>query len=138
MLVLALILVAGAGFVWGRSRAAGTPASQVGYVDSQKLINAYLASPPVNKVLQAEKARLEKEMQAKIDQEKDANKKQEIVNQYQEQLNQRINQEVVKLNTYVTQVAKEQNIPVVLEGQAVLYGGVDLTEAVMKKAGLSQ
>ncbi|HHV55006.1 MAG TPA: OmpH family outer membrane protein [Firmicutes bacterium] len=140
VIVLAVVLVAlGAGVVW-KLQAAGvslTSPGVIGYVNSSQLINAYLASPPVDKVLQSEKSRLEKEMESVLAAEKDEKKKQEIVNRYQAQLNARVQQEVDKLNVFIAQVAKEKNVAVVLDGAAVLYGGVDLTADVMKKAGIS-
>lgn len=133
----ALLLALGAGLVW-RLQAAGVSTTNViAYVDSSRLINAYLASPPVDKLLQDEKSRLEKEMEAVVAKEKDEQKKQQIVNQYQTQLNARVQQEVDKLNTFIAQVAKEKGFSVVLDGAAVVYGGQDITADVMKKAGLS-
>ncbi|MBE3578030.1 MAG: OmpH family outer membrane protein [Limnochordales bacterium] len=138
IILSAVFLALGAGLVW-RLQAAGVSqtAPSIGYVDSTRLINAYLATPAVDKVLQDEKNRLEKEMATVLEKEKDDQKKQEIVNQYQARLNARIQQEVEKLNTFVAQVAKEKGISLVLDGTAVIYGGVDLTADVMKKAGIS-
>lgn len=138
IVVSALLLAFSAGVVW-KLQAAGVSLTtqSIGYVDSARLINAYLSTPAVDKVLQDEKSRLEKEMAAVLEKEKDDQKKQEIVNQYQARLNARIQQEVEKLNVFVAQVAKEKGISVVLDGAAVIYGGVDLTADVMKKAGIS-
>lgn len=137
IVLAALLLALGAGLVW-RSQAAGVSTTNtIAYVDSSRLINAYLASPPVDKLLQDEKSRLEKEMETVLAKEKDEQKKQQIVTQYQNQLNARIQQEVDKLNTFITQVAKEKGFSLVLDGTAVVYGGQDITADVMKKAGIS-
>lgn len=105
----------------------------VGYVDVTRLIDEYLA-PLLDEPLAQETARL----QAEFDQQAEGlsdEEKQQLFNHYQALLNmikqEMIDEHLPNIDRAVGEVARREQIAVVLEQQAVLYGGVDLTELVL-------
>lgn len=105
----------------------------VGYVDVTRLIEEYLA-PLLDEPLAQETARL----QAELDQQAEGlsdQERQQLFNRYQALLNmikqEAIDEHLPNIDRAVAAVARREQIAVVLERQAVLFGGVDLTELVL-------
>lgn len=116
----------------------------VGYVDLQVIQAQYLVPN-----LQAPLAALEQrliELQAEFDQQSaglDDESKQALFNTYQQELNaqsaevERFQQELeAKIVEAIASVAAEQGVATVLTKQVVLYGGTDLTGAVLRRLGV--
>jgi len=107
--------------------------SAVGYVDVERLINEYLV-PVLDEPLARETARLQAEFDtasADLPEEE----KLELFRQYQNRLDaikqRMVDEQLPFINDAVAAVAQRQGVTVVLDRQVVLYGGVDLTEAVL-------
>jgi len=101
----------------------------VGYVDSQRLAEEY-----VRPVLIEEKDKL----QARFDQEKSGLTEEEqknLLDEYQVELDKRIkelaDERFQQIDGALKKVAQREGMNLVLDKQATLYGGVDITEAVL-------
>lgn len=130
-LAAALLLIGSVHFFNGRLIAAST--ASVGYVDVGRIIDEYLA-PTLDEPLARETARLQAEFD-QLAQNVSEPERQELFLQYQALLNL-IKQEMIdrylpNIDRAVAAVAAREQVGVVLEKQAVLYGGVDLTELVL-------
>lgn len=126
-----LVLAGGAHFIGGRLSAASE--SLIGYVDVSRIIDEYLA-PLLNEPLARETARLQAEFDQRAQSLSEA-ERQELFLQYQALLNvikqEMIDEYLPNIERAVAAVARQEQIGVVLEKQAVLFGGVDLTEPVL-------
>lgn len=113
------------------SSAAGT--GSVGYVDVSRLIEDYLA-PVVEGPLTAETLRLQAEFEAATRDLGEAQAEEEF-HRYQAMLNlvkhELIEKQLPTMNEAIGHVADRQGVDVVLDKQSILYGGVDLTDAVL-------
>lgn len=131
MVLAALALAAGVMFVSGRLTAAADVF--IGYVDVTRIIDEYLA-PALDEPLAQETARLQAEFDRRAQSLGQA-ERQELFFQYQALLNlikqEMIDEHLPYIDRAVAEVAVRQGVSVVLEKQAVLYGGVDLTEPVL-------
>lgn len=132
LMAAVLVLVFGAQLVGGRLWAASE--SSIGYVDVSRIIDEYLA-PRLNEPLARETARLQAEFDERA-QHLSEPERQELFLQYQALLNL-IKQEMIEeylpaIERAVAAVAQREQVSVVLEKQAVLYGGVDLTDLVLE------
>jgi|SRR5690606_18044416 len=127
----AFVFVTSAVFVSGRLSAAAD--GFIGYVDVARIIDEYLA-PVLDEPLAQETARLQAEFDRRA-QSLSEPERQELFVQYQALLNvikqDMIDQHLPHIDRAVAAVAVRERIGVVLEKQAVLYGGVDLTEMVL-------
>lgn len=107
--------------------------SAVGYVDVERLINEYLV-PVLDEPLARETARLQAEFDAASADLSDEEKR-KLFAEYQNRLDaikqQMVDEQLPFINDAVAAVAQRQGVTVVLDRQVVLYGGVDLTEAVL-------
>lgn len=114
------------------------PQSDVGYVDMQMIVNAYLL-PEIQTPLKADTDKLQAEFDAKA-KGMDDKAKQDLFSQYQDKLNSEktdlINAQWPKIDDTVAQVAKNEGLKLVLDKQGVVYGGVDLTKEVLLKLGV--
>lgn len=131
IVAVAMVLAASALFVNGRLSAAAD--AVIGYVDVTRIIEEYLV-PVLDEPLAQETSRL----QAEFDQlalNLSELERQELFVQYQALLNlikqEMIDQHLPNIDRAVAEVAAREQIGVVLEKQAVLYGGVDLTDLVL-------
>lgn len=74
---------------------------------------------------------------AAFDKEKDEKKKAQIVQQMQLELreseNKMITPIIVEINGVISKVAKSKGITIVLNRRLVYYGGIDITEDVVKE-----
>lgn len=111
--------------------------SQVGVVDTVRLLNEFPAMKEVQASLEKETARLQKEYD-----EKSKNLSQEekvkLFQQYQAGLDAQkealFRQARQKVLAAIETVARQEGLAVVMDQQAVLYGGKDITELVLQRA----
>lgn len=143
---LAALVVVGAavlvlfGAVAGRTvLSADSKAFPVAYVDTTKLFAEF----PVMKSMQAQLEKETAQMQAEFDKKAaglDNAAKQKLFSEYQARLEKRKGELVPKavdqVLAVVRKVAQSQGYSIVLEKQAVLYGGKDLTADVLKAGGV--
>lgn len=126
-----IVMVIGALFVSGKLSAAAD--GTIGYVDVTRLIDEYLA-PVLDEPLALETARLQAEFDKQA-QDLSEQEKQDLFNRYQALLNMikqaMIDEHLPNIDRAVAEVAGREQIAVVLEKQAVLFGGVDLTDRVL-------
>ena len=111
-------------------------ASTVGVVDYISLINQHPDTPKANEVLRAEQEQAKKEFA-----EKSAGLGDKEKQDLDRQLGQRVElkrQELLKpitekVNAAIKEVADAKGLTVVVGRNVVVYGGVDITEEVLKK-----
>ncbi|HEY8417936.1 MAG TPA: OmpH family outer membrane protein [Limnochordales bacterium] len=129
-----IVLVAALAFAVSATLSAQTE-STIGYVDADRIIEGYLI-PVLDEPLSKETARLQAEFDAAAEGLGDEEKL-NLFNQYQAELDwykQRlIDEQMPTINDAVAKVAQRHGVSVVLERQVVLYGGVDLTDAVLQE-----
>lgn len=140
-IAIALIVagaVAAAGFYAARSAPAFGQSMTIGYVDMPRALDAHPGKPSAE-------AALRDYAQAQV---ADAQQKMKTMNAAQKQdLQRQVDQDIFKkraellggldkdIRAAVEKVAKKQGISVVLSREVVLYGGVDLTDQVVKAIG---
>ncbi len=134
-LMLAAVLVAAmAG--WSLSQA--QQEADIGYVDVPTLQDKYLI-PAIEGPLDKERDRLQAEFDSKSKSLNDQ-QKQQLFAQYQQQLDEKkqqlVNAQLPKIQAAVEKVAKAQGLKLVLDKQAILYGGQDITQAVLLQLGV--
>lgn len=133
----ALILV---GALGGRSVLfADSQGFAMAYVDTNRLFAEF----PVMKSMQAQLQKETTQMQTDFDKKAaglDSTAKQKLFQDYQKRLEKRKGELVPKavdqVLAVVRKVAQAQGYSVVLDKQAVLYGGKDLTAEVLKAGGV--
>lgn len=135
-----LVLIAlGASLSMGKAEEKTT----IGYVNSQRLIEEFL-EPAVQEPLAKETDRLQKELDAEIakleiaDEEAKLKEAQALRDKYQAVLDQK-KQELIaplllQIRAMIQEVADARGITVVLDNTygLILYGGIDLTDEVLK------
>jgi outer membrane protein len=110
--------------------------STVGVVDYGQLINGHPDTPKANETLKAEQELAKKEFAEKSAGLGDQEKK-----DLDRQLSQRVEQKrqellkviTDKINAAIKEVADAKGLSVVLGKNTVIYGGLDITDEVMKK-----
>jgi len=129
-----LVLVAALAFALSTTLSAQSE-SLIGYVDVDRLIEEYLV-PVLDEPLSQETARLQAEFDAAAA-DLDDEEKLNLFNQYQAELDwyrqQLVDADLPNINDTVIRVAQRLGVAVVLERQVVIYGGVDLTDAVLEE-----
>lgn len=127
-----VVLVAALAFAVSTTLSAQTESS-IGYVDVDRIIEEYLV-PVLDEPLSKETARLQAEFDAAAE-GLDDEEKLNLFNQYQAELDwykqQLIDEQLPTINGAVARVAQREGVSVVVDRQIVLYGGVDLTDAVL-------
>lgn len=131
------LLVAAAGGLISSTAAVET---SVGYVDKDAIVDEY-AGPQISSVVK-ERDRLQK----KFDEESkslDAQAKKELFSKYEEQLKAfetkvGIRKLMADVDAAFKKVAEENGVDVIVEQSAVVYGGVDLTQAIRKELELGK
>ena len=114
---------------------AAPASSSIGYIDTQKAVQNHPDTKAAEETLQAEQDSLRKEFEEKSKTLSDQ-EKQLYAQQLQQKLMQR-NAELFqsiadKVKTATKKVADAKGISIVVERNAVIYGGVDLTDDVIK------
>lgn len=135
----ALFFVAAFGVVMaqgGKAYAAPGATLPVGVVDYLYLINNYPDTPKANEALRAEREQTKKEFEAKSaglgDKEKQDFNVQlaKRVEQKRQELLRPISE---KLNVAIKEIADEKGLAIVISKSSAVYGGVDITDEVMKR-----
>ncbi|NPV54403.1 MAG: OmpH family outer membrane protein [Firmicutes bacterium] len=135
IVIVAVIAAGGFSLV---SRAAGQDNQVIGYVDVNKIFAEYPDFQKGMAALQKELQAMQKELDAKVA-GLDAENKVKMRDEYQAKLDKR-KSEVLgplekKVNQAIQDAARASGISVVLSNQAVIYGGKDLTDDVVKRLG---
>ena len=135
VLPLAVLLLAGvvAHGAWTSTDMSAASGSAVGFVDVGRLIDDYLG-PAVDGPLMAETMRLQAEFE-ELAQDLDDGAAEALFERYQAMLNlikhDLIEAQLPVVNAAVEAVASQEAITVVLDKQAVIHGGIDLTDKVL-------
>ena len=112
------------------------PASNVGVVNYQQLMTQHPDMAKVQEAMKAEAEQAQKDFDAKAVNMKE-NEKQEYFGQLQQRLNLKQQELLGALNDKVSAaikvVADAKGLAVVLDKGAVVYGGQDITDDVLKK-----
>lgn len=134
VLIVATLLLIGIGG-WSITRA--EKVSSIGFVDTARLANEYPEMKAMRQQLEKQTASLQSEYDkssANLSQEE----KVKLFQKYQADLDAKketlVSAALAKAMQTVSDVAKEQGLTVVLEKQAVLFGGKDITNDVLHKA----
>ena len=133
-----IVALAAAGFVVARSGPVLGQSFTIGYVDMARAVGAH------PRKASAESA-LKDYAQSQI---ADAQQRMKTMTQPQrDDLQRQVNQEILKkraeligglekdIRSAIDKVAKQQGVSIVLSREVVLYGGVDLTDLVIKEIG---
>jgi outer membrane protein len=138
VLVLALALAASLAGVAGWSMAKADKLSSIGYVDTGRLANEFPDMKAMRQQLEKDTSAMQADYDkatAKMSQDEKA----KVFQQYQAKLDQKkntlVSSALAKTVQVIGNVAKKQGLTVVLEKQSVLYGGTDITDAVIKAGG---
>ena len=115
-------------------KAVSQPASQIGYVDMQKLFQNHPQKKASEQKLEDEAKKLKEELKDR-GKTMDKEERQKLLQKYQGQLNQQeqqlIEEVLTDINNTISQLAAENDISVVLDKSAVIYGGQNLTAQVL-------
>ncbi len=132
---LALIIVVGAGLLLRQAPVLGQSFS-VGYVDMQRALDSHPRKVNSERALQEFFQAKQREFQEKS-KGMTAFQRQELDRKLQQEILDRRNTLLggldKELRAAVESVAKDSGMSVVLDRSVVLYGGTDLTEAVIKQ-----
>lgn len=137
--VVLAVVAAGAGLA-GWSLARADRLSAIAYVDTGRLANEFPDMKTMRQQLEKDTAAMQKEYDRKaasLSQEE----KVKLFQDYQARLDKKkeamVSTALARAVQVVGEVAKKQGYSVVLEKQGVLYGGTDITDAVIR-AGAGQ
>lgn len=113
------------------------PTSNIGVVNYQMLVSQHPDAAAAQETMKNEVAQAQKDFDAKAPTLASDKEKQEYFMQLQQRLNQK-NQELLgaindKVTAAVKTVAEAKGLTVVVDKSAVVYGGQDITDDVMKK-----
>ncbi|MGE5553971.1 MAG: OmpH family outer membrane protein [Betaproteobacteria bacterium] len=138
VLAIALVGVAAVAGLAGWSLAHADRLSTVGYVDTSRVANEFPDMKAMRQQLETETAAMQKE----YDRNSSALSQQEkikLFQEYQAKLDRKketlVSAALAKVVRVTGDVAKKQGLTVVLEKQSVLYGGIDITDAVIRAGG---
>ncbi|MBM7556992.1 OmpH family outer membrane protein [Halanaerobacter jeridensis] len=110
--------------------------AQIGYVDMQKLFQNHPQKKASEQKLETEAQKLKEELKTRA-KTMDKEERQKLLQKYQDQLSQQeqrlIEDVLADINEKINQVATKKEVSVVLDKSAVIYGGRNLTAAVMEK-----
>lgn len=122
--VLLIGLMVTAGIVV--SSAQGSPDNNLGVVNMEAVFTKYMAPP-----LLAARDQMQAEFETQAE-ELEEEAKVELFGEYQKELESLEQQYTVDIELAIEEVAKANGVTMVVDSGAVLYGGVDLTEAVLE------
>ncbi len=145
--VAALLVMIALGASWSFGRAQQD--TMIGYIDSDRLVKEFV-EPMVMEPLSQETDRLQKELDAEIaklpdgDENKKLEEAQALLNKHQAVLDQK-KQELIspllgQIKVSIEKVAQARGITLVLDNTygLVVYGGVDLTDAILQDLAQDQ
>ena len=134
----AIVIVAALGFVVARSGPALGQSFTIGYVDMVRAVEAHPRKASAEGALKdyAQTQIADAQLRAKG---LSAGQQQDVQRQVQQQVLKK-RQELIgglekDIRAAIEKIAKEQGISIVLSREVVLYGGVDLTDQVVKAIG---
>lgn len=136
---LVVVIVVAVVFIWKQAPAVGQSvlgqSFSVGYVEMQVALNNHPRKTSSERALQEFFQAKQREFQERS-KGMTAFQRQELDRQLQQQILEKRNELLggldKELRAAVETVAKQANVTVVLDRSVVLYGGTDLTEAVIK------
>lgn len=118
---------------------AANSSSNVGKVNMQALVTGHPDYAKAQETFKQENEQLQKDFQEKSASMKTDKEKQEYAAQLQQRLQMKERELITeiqnKVNAAIKEVADSKGLSVVLPEQAVVYGGQDITQDVMKKFG---
>lgn len=123
----------------GTGYASKNPSSNVGKVNMQALVTGHPDYAKAQETFKQENEQLQKDFEEKSASMKTDKEKQEYATQLQQRLQMKERELITeiqnKVNAAIKEVADSKGLSVVLPEQAVVYGGQDITQDVMKKFG---
>ena len=126
-----MIAVMSAFFIAGSAFAADV----IGTISTQKIMFQHPKFEQVQKQLKDISGKMQKDAQSAIDQEKDDKKKAQIYQQKRQELaqqEQKLMQPLFQdINIAIRTVANQKKLTVVVDKEAVFYGGIDITDEVI-------
>jgi outer membrane protein len=132
-----MLVILGAACQGSAAPAAPAAANSIGIIDSQEIISKHPAFEEAAKQLQQTGRQKESEAKAMADRETEPAKKAQAVQTNRMELareEQRLMEPIFKeCQEAVRVVAKSKNITLVLEKASVYFGGVDITDDVVKQ-----
>lgn len=139
--ILVLGLFAGSLVFQARAAFGDGAAIKVGYVDIEQVFLAHPKAEKYRKELEEFVRRREVDLQEKGEKEtqsdEDRQRLQLLAARYQEEISEKdkelTSQLLEEIKKAVAEVAKEKNLPLVLDEKAVLHGGENLTSEVIKR-----
>jgi outer membrane protein len=131
-----LIVLATAGAVaWRQAPTAFAQSFSIGYVEMQRALDSHPRKASSERALQEFFQAKQREFQERS-KNMSAFQRQELDRQLQQQILEKRNELLggldKEIRAAVERVAKEQGVTIVLDRAVVLYGGVDLTDSVIK------
>ncbi len=107
---------------------------RIAFVDVEVVFEEHPERQEAEEQLNVEAEELQAELEAEA-QELEQGDQEELLREYQQKLSQReeelISGVLADIEDIITDLAQEKGLEIVLEGENVLYGGYDLTPAVM-------
>lgn len=117
-------------------QAAKAPAAAVGVVDYDRLMTQHPDMPQANATLQAETEQANRELTAQADKLGDK-EKQDLVAQLEQRVELKRQSLMIaiaaKVDAAIHETATAKGLSVVLQKDMVVYGGLDITEEVLRK-----
>lgn len=112
-------------------------ADKVGYINDERVLSQSEKFKKAQESLQKLGATKTNAAKAAFDKEKDEKKKAQIVQNVQLELREAQNKMITpiysEINAIIAKVAKAKGVTVVINNRFVLYGGIDITEDVIKE-----
>lgn len=131
--------------------APAAPAANLGFVDAQKVFQNYKAAQEAQSRFRREAQAYQDELaadQRKLEEARRANKSPEEIAKMQKKFEEELKPKKTKvegldrdlsgkikkqIEVVIAEVAKAKGIPTVVDKQVILYGGIDLTDDVVRK-----
>ncbi|MEA4884954.1 MAG: OmpH family outer membrane protein [Clostridia bacterium] len=138
MLICSVVIGAGAGLMNLAVSSAAPEPVVIGKIDGPKLNSEFPALKAAWDNISKQKATLEKELNSKAENQDEETQK-VLLDQYNKKYNDyaktQLEPATKSLKDAIAAVAKEKGVNVVLDLNVVHLGGIDITDAVMKKGG---
>ncbi|PIU66028.1 MAG: hypothetical protein COS84_06190 [Armatimonadetes bacterium CG07_land_8_20_14_0_80_40_9] len=144
--VLFLVFLLGFFGYWGVRVFAANPSKQVpkssiGYIDMQKALASHPGAEKAMETLKSFQEERQKDLDAKIKGKELTEEEQKqitlLAQRYEGEIRKKDNEltlEILKdIKATIEKVAKGESLTVVLDQEAVFYGGVDITDLVIKE-----
>lgn len=137
-IVALLIVVASALVLGGQTASSAEEKPSFAYIDTVRLWNELPQMNEMRAALEEETQKKQAAYDAEAAKLEDEEARRKLFQKYQDELEAQkdamLNQVLERTYQLIKKVAEEQGFDVVLERQSVLYGGYDLTDAVLEAA----